>query len=91
MSPEMKSEEDEEEQYNDMDSASDDSLRWDDAIRVWPGNDNRGMPAPTPCLGGAADALGLDGYISFPDFERYSQSSDDGREPEPDPSQSPKT
>jgi len=73
MSPEMKSEEDEEEQYNDMDSASDDSLRWDDAIRVWPGNDNR------------------DGYISFPDFERYSQSSDDGQEPERDPSQSPKT
>jgi hypothetical protein len=34
--------EEEEEHYDEVDSASDESLQWVDAMRYWPGNDNRG-------------------------------------------------
>ena len=80
-----------EEPYLMLDSASDGSLRWDDVIRCWPGNDNRGT---LPRISSTVRRLTLiDGYISFPDFERYSQSSEDGgdREPERDAAQSPRT
>jgi hypothetical protein len=94
-SPEMKASGDDEveERYDEMmDAASDGGvLNWDDAIRFWPGTDHQGMLLLHTHVSVELLTLGAGGYISFPDFERFSQSSEDGdQEPEHEAVESPK-